>query len=173
MVLALSPAARRTGPVSGAALLAAGLIGAYLHTAVVIPGWHLMRWLAAPFDLQLSFSRFALSDLLLALAVAMAFAGLRPLTNRWPGPWLALERPARVLAGFSFTLYLFHWPLLLLAKSAGLVAGHSGPGFVVEVLTLVAICYAISLGTEGQRETVRRAFEHFAARLHARRTHAA
>jgi hypothetical protein len=29
-------------------VLIAGLAGAYLHTAVVIPGWHLMRWLTAP-----------------------------------------------------------------------------------------------------------------------------
>jgi peptidoglycan/LPS O-acetylase OafA/YrhL len=174
VVLALSPAARRTGPLAGAALLIAGLAGAYFHTAVVIPGWHLMRWLTAPFDLQLSFSRFALSDLLLALAVAMAFAGLRPLTTRWPAVWLALERPARLLAGFSFTLYLFHWPLLLLAKSTGLVAGRSGLGFALEVAALVAICYAISRLTEARRESVRRLLEQCAARLWAsRRTLAA
>ncbi len=165
VVLALSPAARRTGVLSGLALFAAGLVSAYLHTVVVIPGWHLMRSLAAPFDFQLSFSRFALSDLLLALAVAMAFAGLRPLANRWPRPWLTLERPAQALAGFSFTLYLFHWPLLLLAKSVGLVAGRSGIGFVIEVLALLAICYVISLATEGQRARVRRWLEAMVARL--------
>lgn len=168
VVLALSPLARRTGPVAGALLLAAGLAGAWFHTAVVIPGWHLMQALTAPFHLQLSFSRFALSDLLLALAVAAAFAGLRPLTTRWPAPWLALERPARALAGFSFTLYLFHWPLLLLAKTVGLVAGRSLPAFALEIAGLIGIAYVISLATERQSHRVRARLETLAARVRAR-----
>lgn len=165
VVLALSPVARRGGPLAGVLLLGAGLAGAWFHTAVVIPSWHLMQALTAPLALQLSYSRFALSDLLLGLAVATVFAGLRPLVTRWPAPWLALERPARVLAGFSFTLYLFHWPLLLLAKSAGIVAGPTVPGFVLAVLIITAFCYAISLGTEAQRGRVRGWLETLAARL--------
>ena len=170
VVLALTPLARRTGPLTGALLLAAGLAGAWFHTAVVLPGWHLMQALTAPFELHLSFSRFALSDLLLAVAVATAFAGLRPLTTRWPAPWLALERPARLLAGFSFTLYLFHWPLLLLAKTIGLVAGTSKPGFALEILGLIAVSYAISLVTERQRDRVRGWLETLATHLRARRS---
>lgn len=169
VVLALSPPARRTGPLAGLLLLAAGLAGAWFHTAVVLPGWHLMQALTAPFELQLSYSRFALSDLLLAGAVATAFAGLRPLTTRWPAAWLALERPARLLAGFSFTLYLFHWPLLLLAKTVGLVAGHSKPAFAVGILAMIGVSYAISLVTERQRDRARRWLEALASHWQARR----
>ena len=169
VVLALTPQARRNSPWTGALLVIAGLAGAWFHTAWVMPGLHLIKSLTAPFEMQLSFSRFALSDLLLGLAVAATFAGLRPLCNRWPQPWLALERPARTVAGFSFTLYLFHWPLLLLAKTVGLVAGRSGPGFAIEIIAIVAITYLISLGTERQRDRVRGWLETLAARLHARR----
>ena len=170
VVLALTPLARRTSPLTGALLLAAGLAGAWFQTAVVLPGWHLLQALTPPFELHLSFSRFALSDLLLAVAVATTFAGLRPLTTRWPAPWLALERPARLLAGFSFTLYLFHWPLLLLAKTIGLVAGTSKPGFALEILGLIAVSYAISLVTERQRDRVRGWLETLATHLRARRS---
>jgi peptidoglycan/LPS O-acetylase OafA/YrhL len=145
--------------VAGALLVAAGVIGAWMHTEWVMPGLHLIRDLAGPYRNNLSFSRFALSDLLLALAVAATFAGLRPLTTRWPAPWELLAAPARTLAGFSFTLYLFHWPLLLLAKSVGLVAGDSLPGFVLEVLGLMAACFAISFVTERQSSRVRRWLE--------------
>lgn len=155
VVLALSQAPRRMGPLAGAALLAAGVAGAWLHTEFVLPGLHLMRSLAGPFRDQLSFSRFALSDLLLALAVAAVIAGLRPLATRWPAPWLAIRTPARELAGFSFTLYLFHWPLLLLAQTLGWSAGTSVPGFVLGILLILAITFAISWATERQRDRAR------------------
>jgi len=155
VVLVLTPAARRAGPVTGAMLVVGGLLAAWLHTTALMPGLHLMRAIAGQWGNQLSFSRFALSDLLLALAVAAIFAGMRPLATRWPAPWEMLARPARTLAGFSFTLYLFHWPLLLLAKTFGLTAGTSGPGFLIEILVLLGIGYAISLVTEQQRHVVR------------------
>ena len=159
VVLVLTPAARRAGPVGGFALLLAGLAGAWLHTEWVMPGLSLMRSLAHPFEHQLSFSRFALSDFLLALCVATAFAGLRGVVNRWPAPWQAIAAPARMLAGFSFTLYLFHWPLLLLAKSTGLVAGASKAGFALEIAAIVGLSWAISLVTEQQRERARALIE--------------
>ena len=159
VTLVLTPAARRAGAVAGAALLALGLAAAWFHTEFVIPGLHLMRALAHPFEAQLSYSRFALSDFLLALCVAAACAGLRALATRWPAPWRLVAAPARVLAGFSFTLYLFHWPLLLLAKSVGITAGPSLLGFAAEVGIIVALCYAISLVTEQQRNRVRALLE--------------
>jgi peptidoglycan/LPS O-acetylase OafA/YrhL len=156
VILVLTPAARRAGPVSGALLVGAGLAGAWVHTEFVMPGLRLMRSLAGSWGHQLSFSRFALSDLMLAVCVATVFVGLRGVVTRWPRPWLAIARPAHAFAGFSFTMYLFHWPLLLLAKSVGIVAGASRIGFGVEVVALVAASYAISIVTEQQRHRVRR-----------------
>ncbi|MBC2666210.1 acyltransferase [Novosphingobium flavum] len=169
VVLVLTPLARRTGPLAGAMLVAAGLTAAWLHTEWVMPGLHLIRDLAGPYRNDLSFSRFALSDLLLALAVAATFAGLRPIANRWPAIWQMLDAPARKLSGFSFTLYLFHWPLLLLAKTLGLTAGDSLPGFLIEVLSLLAACYAISFVTERQSGRVRTLLERGLAALRERR----
>lgn len=169
VTLALSPLARRLGPTGGAILLIAGVLGAWVHTTMVMPGLQLIQALAGPFQHQLSFSRFALSDFLLALAVAAVFTGLRPLVTRWPVPWRALARPAHTLAGFSFTLYLFHWPLLLVAKTLGLTAGTSVPGFVLEIAGLVGLCYVISLVTEQQSGRLRGWLESALARHHERR----
>lgn len=169
VVLVLTPLARRTGPAAGALLVGAGLAGAWFHTEVVMPGLHLMRDLAGPWRDSLSFSRFALSDFLLALAVATVFAGLRPLVNRWPSAWRLLAAPARALAGFSFTLYLFHWPLLLLLKTVGLTAGRSVPGFVLIVLGLLAVSYLISFVTERQSQRVRGWLERLVSSLRERR----
>lgn len=170
VVLVLSPLARRIGPAAGALLVAAGLAGAWMHTEWVMPGLNLIRDLAGPYRNDLSFSRFALSDLLLAAAVAMTFAGLRPLVMRWPAPWRLLAAPARALAGFSFTLYLFHWPLILLAKTIGLTAGTSVSAFMLEMLAMLAICYAISFVTERQSHRVRAWLERMAETLRTHRS---
>lgn len=155
VVLVLTPLARRTGPATGALMVGIGLASAWFHTEVVMPGLHMMRDLAGPWRDSLSFSRFALSDFLLAVAVALVFAGLRPLANRWPDLLARLARPAQVAAGFSFTLYLFHWPLLLLLKSVGLTAGHSIAGFSLMILALLTTSYAIAFVTERQSGRVR------------------
>lgn len=159
VVLVLTPAARRPGPAGGAILVATGLAGAWFHTEWVMPGLRMMRSLAHPFEHQLSYSRFALSDLLLALCVATVFAGLRGVVKGAPALWRRLARPAQELAGFSFTLYLFHWPILLLAKSTGLTAGASKGLFAIEIAAILAICYGISLVTEAQRHRMRALLE--------------
>ncbi len=169
VTLVLSPRARQIRPLTGAVLLFTGMIAAWFHTEMVLPGLRLMRDLAGPWSNELSFSRFALSDFLLALAVALGFAGLRPLVNRWPGPWHMMAVPARALAGFSFTLYLFHWPMLLLLKTVGLTAGESVPSFALQVLGILCACYLVSLLTERQSKRVRTWLEHVFERLRARR----
>jgi peptidoglycan/LPS O-acetylase OafA/YrhL len=168
VTLVITPGARRAGALTGALLVGAGLAAAWAHTEFVLPGLRLMRSLVGSYGHQLSFSRFALSDLMLAICVAAVFAGLRGMVERWPRPWLALRGLARFLAGFSFTLYLFHWPLLLLAKSTGLVAGASRVGFAVEIAAIVALSWAISLVTEQQRHRVRGWLEAGIARLRRR-----
>jgi len=154
--LELNPLARRTGWAMGLVWLAAGLALAWYQTTQVFKLLPMVKSFARAFDFKPGFSVFALSDTLLGLGVAAIFIGLRPLVTRWPRPWLASEWLARELAGFSFTLYLFHWPLLSLIKTFHLTAGESLPGFIALITGMTATCYAFSFITERQRETVRR-----------------
>lgn len=158
--LARSKWLRRADLCSGFSLLICGLGLAAGQTALVAPGADALRMLAEAVRAEewagpLGFSKFLFSDLALALAVAMIFTGLRPLLHRWPHMLQPIARPAQILAGFSFTLYLFHWPLLNLCTTFKLKAGDSLPGFLALLLSMIAICYAISLATEQQRGRVR------------------
>ena len=169
VMLVITPALRRIGRWSGLALASAGVVAAWYHTTALMPGLRLMKAMAGAYGDDLSFSRFALSDFLLALAVAAVIAGLRPVLAVIPRPMLALRSLAQLLAGFSFTLYLFHWPVLLLAKSAGMSAGDSPLAFAGAIAAILCLGYAISLGTEAQKDRVRAALTAGFSRLAARR----
>lgn len=154
--LAAAPFARQPGWRLGLGLLVLGLAAAWYQTMLVVPGVMALKDLLAPLGLKLGFSKFALSDFLLGLAVATCFIGLRGLANRWPRWPLANARLTHELAGFSFTLYLFHWPLLSLIKTFNLTAGDSQLGFAGLLLGMTLTCYAISYITERQRDVVKR-----------------
>lgn len=125
---------------------------AVAHSALIQPGRLALADVAGP---ALGFSRFAVSDLALAVAVAGVLIGLRPLANRWPGAVERIARPARWLAGISFTLYLFHWPMLNLCRVIGINAGASALAFAGILLAIIALCDAIARVTEHQRHRVR------------------
>ncbi|TCM38358.1 peptidoglycan/LPS O-acetylase OafA/YrhL [Novosphingobium sp. ST904] len=104
-------------------------------------------------------SQWALSDLFMGVVMTTALAGVRPLANRLAKPVMRLETAAKTLAGFSFTLYLFHWPLIQLLRSWGIEAGRSFPVFAALVGLIVLSCAAISLLTERQSPKLRRWME--------------
>jgi len=79
------------------------------------------------------------------------FAGARALSGQI-GPALArAERPIRFLANSSFTLYIFHFPLLMLARGGGLSAGDDPVRFTALLAVVVAICVGIAALTEARR----------------------
>ena len=90
-----------------------------------------------------------------ALAVAGVLVGLRPIAMGWPGVVERIARPARWLAGISFTLYLFHWPMLNLCRVIGINAGESPLAFAAILLAMIALCDMIARVTEHQRQRVR------------------
>jgi peptidoglycan/LPS O-acetylase OafA/YrhL len=113
-------------------------------------------WLRDQVPFKLSMSEWVLSDYPLALTVFVALAALRPLANR-AELWLALwEVPIRWAAGFSFSLYLFHFPLLALMENYG-PALPPGPWWVLApVAAVLAACAAIAQLTERHTPKVRR-----------------
>lgn len=104
-------------------------------------------------------SQWALSDVFMGIVMTLALVALRPVASRWEGAILRCGEAARTLAGFSFTLYLFHWPLIQLLRSWELEAGRSFPVFAALIALIVLACAGISILTERQSSRLRRWME--------------
>lgn len=96
------------------------------------------------------------SSYIIGMLVAMHFAGAAAIAPRFSGILGACEKPIRYLAGYSFALYLFHYPLL---QFIGAITGD----FVNEALRNAIVIFgslaAIWLMggiTEGRKEDWRR-----------------
>lgn len=151
------PPARRLPLSVAPILLAASILGAFalfeVDREVLNP---LLRkvWFADP-----KWSAWAFSDFAMGLVMAAAAIALRPLAGLFERAIMATKPLAHGLAGFSFTLYLFHWPLIQLMRSWGLEAGASVPAFATLLVLVVALCALISILTERQTLHLRRWME--------------
>ena len=104
---------------------------------------------------QATFSKYFMTDYLLALVIAANFVGFRGIAHRFAAPLLACERPIRWLASFTFSLYLLHQPLLQFF--AALIRGDSTrPWYYLSVIAcMFAAVIAISMVTERKRGVMR------------------
>lgn len=106
---------------------------------------------------ELAFSKFFVGDYLLCLLVVGNFAAMRNVAPRL-GRWMSsIEQPVRVLAGYTFTLYLLHQPLLLFW--AAVLRGDPQswmPWIGVTVLTGLSVL-GIGRFTEQRRQPLRAA----------------
>lgn len=93
---------------------------------------------------QLSFSRWFIGDYLLGPLVMLHFAGMRRVALRLNPLFTAVEKPVRLLAAYTFTLYLLHQPLFLFWGSV-LRGDNRGYGNWV----LVTLLTAASIGLVG------------------------
>ena len=101
--------------------------------------------------IQLAFSKYFLSDYLLVLIVAFNFVGFRAISHL-AGPLLfPIAKPIRFLASFTFSLYIYHQPVMLFF--AALIDGDAtGYLFYSQVIFCTALTILL-LGfmTEQQR----------------------
>jgi peptidoglycan/LPS O-acetylase OafA/YrhL len=140
--------------------LAAGTticIGLYLHFDVE-------KAAASPFKAlvgqhwfeEFAFSRWFVGDYLLGPLVMLHFAGMRRVAGRLSGLFGAIEKPVRLLASYTFTLYLLHQPLFLF-WGAVLRGDNRGYGNWMLVTLLVALSIAIvGTVTENRRRGLTR-----------------
>ena len=155
VVLARLPALRALSPGPGAALVGLAIMAMYA-VPYAAPALHGLLRLAIPW--KMGFSLYALSDLILAVAIALGFAGLRAILPDGLRAIEAIERPVRWFANMSFSLYLLHWPLLKLARV--LRAPDQGAlGFVTVLIGIVVICGAFAAVTEHRRQAFRALIE--------------
>jgi peptidoglycan/LPS O-acetylase OafA/YrhL len=104
-------------------------------------------------------------DYVVALAAAFFIASLLPADGSWAArtPGSLYVRVAHWLAGFSYTLYLTHLPILIFLRAMVIIESRWQPTLfrLLEVtgiaLLTLACCYAISLATEAHTAQVRRA----------------
>jgi peptidoglycan/LPS O-acetylase OafA/YrhL len=85
----------------------------YVHVNMGQWGWDYLKQLMGPdLHLQLSFSRQFLSDYYLGAMLSLHFVGLRVLLAQVDDLPKRLVSTIRYLAGATFSIYLFHQPLL-------------------------------------------------------------
>lgn len=114
---------------------------------------------------QLTFSKFFVSDYLLGVLVFANFAGMLRVAEQLAAPLGAIEKPVRLLAGYTFTLYLLHQPLFLFWGAVW----RGNPASLWPWL-LVTACVAASIAlighfTEHRRHALRKAVARWLARL--------
>jgi peptidoglycan/LPS O-acetylase OafA/YrhL len=99
----------------------------------------------------LSWSRFVLSDTVLGIVVALHFLGAKNLGAILAPPLLRVKRLLRLLAGYTFTLYLLHQPtILIVAAVAG--AHRRQPGVPLAIAAgVIVVVAAIGALTENHR----------------------
>ncbi|NYE59465.1 peptidoglycan/LPS O-acetylase OafA/YrhL/predicted ATP-grasp superfamily ATP-dependent carboligase [Duganella sp. 1224] len=148
-------APQRIGRAAGAVLLACSCLayGLFHHYQLTEAGSTWLRdIIGAHWHRQLAFSRYFATDYLLAIIVAIHFAGVRALAP----PLDQLAPLARPLAAYTFSTYLLHQPLMQFY--AALFNGDpAGPWFYIATMLAVFVSiFAIGSVTERQRHHWRR-----------------
>ncbi|MGW8389825.1 acyltransferase family protein [Pseudoduganella sp. HUAS MS19] len=123
-------------------------------------GEQLAHWsaqlLGAELHRLLHFSKHFLGDYVLALLIALNFLGFRRIAARFDPVFNACAAAIRKAASYTFSIYLFHLPLVLLFEI--LLAGM-GKGYAYLAAVLAATLLAVVLlgsVTEQQKDRLRR-----------------
>jgi peptidoglycan/LPS O-acetylase OafA/YrhL len=101
------------------------------------------------------FQAFFISDYVCAIPMTLLLAGLVSSERGAYPKWLAA--PIRLLAGFSFSLYVFHVPVILFARAAGLYDPEVTWQSLLAAGAIVLTIYLLSLVSE-QKKAVWYAF---------------
>ncbi len=137
----------------------AGIVAFHQVDVTALVADQLKSLVGSKWHTEFTFSKFFLSDYLLALLVFGNFVGMRKVSFRFEAVLLLIERPVRFLAGYTFTLYLLHQPLFLFW--AAVIRGDP-KGYSYWLLTTAMV--ALSVGvvgyfTESKRHLVKRWLE--------------
>ncbi len=107
-------------------------------------------------ELKWSYATPFLSDYVTGALVAIHFLGFSAISHRFSGLITPLGRTIHHLAGFTFAIYLFHYPLLqFFAAMTGGIASPSIKNAVILLGTLATI-YALGTVTEMKKGEVKR-----------------
>jgi peptidoglycan/LPS O-acetylase OafA/YrhL len=112
-----------------------------------------LHWTTASMDL--GHSRQALSDIFLGAAFTLHFVGAKHLGAPLERALRRIAAPVRILAGYTFTLYMVHLPVLLFVY-ATLSRSLSRPALNAAIIfAVVIVTTALGYVTEQQRHRLR------------------
>lgn len=115
-----------------------------------------LLWLREQVPFSLAMSEWVLSDYVLTATVVAALAALRPLAGLAAG-WLERwQAPIRWAAGFSFSLYLFHFPLLAWLERFGPALPEGAWWVLAPIAAVLLACAGIAQFTERHTPAIRR-----------------
>jgi peptidoglycan/LPS O-acetylase OafA/YrhL len=153
LAAALSPAA--------ALLLLFGSLGGYLlfrvlGTPEVLDAW-VSEWLGHDFAKdKLRWSKYFLSSYCIGAFIAVHFVAARAVFRHWPAIHFPGQRAIVHLAGFSFALYLFHYPLLYCFSALAHHWDITGAGRYASVPVTLLLIWLIGPWVERQKTPLRR-----------------
>lgn len=110
----------------------------------------------AQVDYPLKNSNYFLTDYLFGAGIALLFVAARPFAEAGHARLHAQRGPIRWLAGFSFSLYILHWPMLSVLSACGIGAGDNPFSFAALAAGIVGLCAAIARITEYRSRDLRR-----------------
>lgn len=107
---------------------------------------------------RLDFSQRFVTDYLIGLSLCLHIAAFSSLPQKIQAFFVRHQSTFVALAGFSFTLYLFHRPLTQIIGAYFPVASGQFVQSFLLILALLVVCWMISWGTEKQLPLWRRQF---------------
>lgn len=132
-----------------------------------ITDW-LKAMMGADLHREFTFSKFFPADYILGILVVANFAAMRNLAEQIEPLVRPIERPIKLLAGYTFTLYLLHQPLFLF-WAAVLRGDPSGYGYWLATTMLMAASVGIvGYFTENKRHGLRMRIEETLCQLDKR-----
>ncbi len=144
-------------PVAWAMVLAsvAGIVAFSIYDVTGLVAKQFEAFLGKSRFTELTFSKFFASDYLLGLLVFLNFAGMRRVSESLAPLLLAIERPVRFAAQYTFTLYLLHQPLFLFWGSAWQGDPATSAFWWRTTALVAASVLLVGRFTEGQRHMLR------------------
>jgi peptidoglycan/LPS O-acetylase OafA/YrhL len=101
---------------------------------------------------QLSFSRQFPTDYFLGVALAMHFVGMRVVLKNFVAIPDSFERVIRYLAGATFSVYLFHQPLLWFYSAVFSFVDEGLGRYVLVVPITIVTCFVLATYTEHKKD---------------------
>jgi peptidoglycan/LPS O-acetylase OafA/YrhL len=126
---------------------------------------HAVEWLVGPdTELLLSNSKGFLANYVTGILFSSLLVGLAAVAQDFAVPLYRLQKPIRALAGLTFTLYLFHYPLVYALRALVLATGMERVSPLIVTGGTLAIVALLAPVTEAQKGTLRRLMAKFATR---------
>lgn len=121
------------------------IVKSYLHDHV--SGWWMLRY-----------SQSFLTDYVVGMLVVLHFCGVQACNGTVEKLLIPLEKYIRLVAGFSFSIYLFHRPITTFSAKMGIKPADDLQ-FTLYLLVVVAIIYGLSRLGEARRDGLRKWIE--------------